>query len=239
MKIYDRFADRLEAAEALASRLQEYRGKKPLILSIPRGAVPMGKVLAERLQGEHDAVLAHKLCAPFDPEYAIGAIDESGWTYLAPAARELGEDFIPIKREKARQLNELKRKRALYTPGRPSLDPHDRIVIVIDDGMATGSTMIAALHAVAAKKPAKLICAVPVAPPETVEYVGALADKIVCLLTPENFLGVGQFYRHFPQVEDNEVAAILVQSARHDSAADLHSARSNAGAQRNGHAQSP
>jgi len=215
MNVYDRFADRAEAAEALALRLRDYRGRNPLILAIPRGAVPMGKIIAERLRGEFDVVLAHKLAAPFDPEYAIGAIAETGWTWLSPAAEQLGEDFPLIREEKARQLNALTERRAQYTPGREAADPEGRIVIVVDDGMATGATMIAALHAVGARYPAELICAVPVASPEAIDNVTPLADRVVCLHTPENFFGVGQFYRHFPPVEDAEVIGILASGGSH------------------------
>ena len=173
----------------------------------------MGKVIAERRQGELDVVLVHKLSAPFDPEYAIGAIDETGWTYLAPLAERLGENFPLIKREKTRQLETLKKRRAQYTPNRRPIDPQGRIAIIVDDGMATGSTMIAALHAVRARRPAELVCAVPVASPEAVDNVAPLADRVVCLQVPENFFGVGQFYRHFPAVEDSEVVDILARGS--------------------------
>ncbi len=206
------FANRLAAARQLAEALAEYRGKNPLVLAIPRGAVPMAKVIAEELKGEMDVVLVRKLRAPGNPEYAIGSVDESGWAYIAPQAASTGADEDYLQREIATQLETMKQRRAQYTPVRLPIDPAGRIVIVIDDGLATGSTMIAALHALRAKKPAQLICAVPVAPPDTLERVRASADKVVCLSAPVEFYAVGQFYQDFQQVEDEEVVATLAAS---------------------------
>lgn len=210
----NRFHDRVEAADMLATRLMEYRGKNPLVLIIPRGAAPMGKVIATKLGGELDVLLVHKLCSPGDPEFAIGAIDEAGWIYLTPYANIAGADPVYLEQEKARQLSAMKARRALYTPLNPPINPLDRIVIVVDDGLATGATMIAALHAVRDKKPGKLICAVPVAAPESLKVVTPLADRVVCLLAPDNFAAIGQFYRTFPQVSDAEVREILGSQGR-------------------------
>lgn len=206
------FANRNAAAEQLADALSEYRGKNPLVLAIPRGAVPMAKIIAEKLGGEMDVVLVRKLRAPGSPEYAIGSVDESGWTYIAPQAASVGADEEYLKRETAAQIETMRKRRAQYTPVRPPIDPAGRVVIVIDDGLATGSTMIAALHALRAKNPAELICAVPVAPPDTLEKIRGKADRIVCLSTPLSFFAVGQFYMSFPQVEDEEVIEILAAS---------------------------
>lgn len=203
------FNDRADAARALAERLHEYRGRDPLILAIPRGAAPMGQILAQQLGGELDVVLVHKLGAFYNPELAIGAIDESGWTYLSPLIGELGESHEMIEQTKAGQLDALKARRARYTPFAPPLDPQGRIAIVVDDGLATGATMIAALHAVRARKPAELVCAVPVAAADSLALVSPLADKVVVLQVPPYFGAVSQFYRHFPAVTDEEVTKIL------------------------------
>lgn len=203
------FQDRLDAAGQLADRLAAYRGRQPLVLAIPRGAVPMAKLIAERLGGEFDVVLVRKLRAPWQPELAIGSIDESGWTYIAPFAASTGADAQHIEQEKRQQLEILRQRRAQYTPLRPPIDPAGRVVIVVDDGLATGATMIAALHGLRQRQPARLVCAVPVAPPDTLEKVRPLADEVLCLQTPEWFQAVGQFYRHFDQVEDAEVMALL------------------------------
>jgi putative phosphoribosyl transferase len=208
------FDSRNDAARQLAKALARYRGRNPLVLAIPRGAVGMGKVLADELGGELDVVLVRKLRSPFSPEFAVGAVDESGWTYIADHAARSGADPTYIEREKSAQLETLGKRRAQYTPARPPIDAKDRIVIVVDDGLATGASMIAALHAARAKQPQRLICAVPVAAPDSLERIRPLADEVVCLEAPEEFYAVGQFYRDFPQVEDDEVAAILTQRAK-------------------------
>lgn len=203
------FRDREEAARRLADELAAYKGKNPLVLAIPRGAVPMAKIVADRLGGEFDVVLVRKLRAPGQPEFAIGSVDESGWTYIGPYAAAAGADEEYLEDEKRRQLETIRTRRAQYTPLRPPIDPAGRIVIVLDDGLATGSTMIAALHGLRGRHPARLVCAVPVAPPATVEKVRGYADEVVCLLTPGGFQAVGQFYEDFDQVTDDEVIALL------------------------------
>lgn len=205
------FRDRIDAAQRLAKALARYRGKNPLVLAIPRGAVRMGRVLADALEGELDVVLVRKLRSPESAEFAVGAIDESGWAYVADYAAEVGADEAYLAGEKRIQMETLRKRRAQYTPERPPADPAGRIAIVVDDGLATGATMIAALHAVRAKRPARLICAIPVAAPDSLAKVSPHADEVVCLDTPPNFYAVGQFYRDFAQVQDDEVAALLAQ----------------------------
>lgn len=203
------FRDRNDAASRLAERLRVYRGKNPLVLAIPRGAVPMAKIIADELGGELDVVLVRKLRAPNQPELAIGSVNESGWTFIAEYAELYGASHDYIESEKRLQMETIRKRRAQYTPIRPPIDPTGRIVIVIDDGLATGATMISALHGLRAMKLTKLICAVPVAPPDTLDKVADMADEVVCLEAPELFQAVGQFYQYFPQVDDDEVIEIL------------------------------
>lgn len=206
------FRDRHDAAQRLAKKLLPYKGRNPLILAIPRGAVPMARIIADELDGEFDVVLVRKLRAPFSPEFAIGSVDESGWTYIGDYAASAGGTPEYIESEKRVQMETIRTRRAQYTPIRPPIDPAGRIVIVIDDGLATGSTMISALHGLRARNPEKLICAVPVSPPDTLEKVAKMADEVVCLEAPDYFQAVGQFYTSFPQVEDEEVIEILKHS---------------------------
>lgn len=208
------YEDRGDAAQTLARELVDYRGQNPLVLAIPRGAVPMAAHIAQALEGELDVVLVHKLGAPGNPEFAVGAVSEDGSIDIADHARQLGVDEKYLQREASEQLEVLRRRRQQYTPVRPAIDPRDRIVIVVDDGIATGSTMLAALKAVRSQHPRKLIAAVGVAPPETVERMRAVADEIVCPLKPQMFRAVGEFFRTFGQVDDKEVVSILSGSDR-------------------------
>jgi predicted phosphoribosyltransferase len=203
------FENRRDAALRLADRLASYKGKNPLVLGIPRGAVPMARLIARQLDGEVDVVLVRKLRAPGNPEFAIGSVDESGLTQVADYAASTGADARYVDEEKQLQLDVIRQRRVQYTARRRAADPAGRVVIVVDDGLATGSTMIAALRALRRRDPSHLVCAVPVAPPDTAAKVAENCDEFVCLATPEQFQAVGQFYRHFPQVEDDEVIAAL------------------------------
>lgn len=204
-----RFHNREHAARLLAEKLAGYRGQHSLVLGIPRGAVPMARVIAEALNGDLDVVLVHKLGAPGNPELAIGSVDESGHVFLHEYAWDLDVDEKYIEREKQAQLKTLHHRRAQYTPVRPPLNPTGRIVIVVDDGIATGASMLAALRAVRAKQPAKLIAAVAVAPLETAARIREEADEVVCLDTPYDFMAVGQYFEDFSQVSDEQAIAIL------------------------------
>lgn len=208
------FQSREQAARLLAEKLAKYWGLDPLVLAVPRGAVPMAKIIADSLGGELDVVLVHKLRAPGNPELAVGSVDELGHTYLGEYLRDLGVGEEYLEEEKQAQMEMLRKRRAMYTPLRPPADPAGRIVIVLDDGIATGSTMIAALRAVRARKPAKLVVATAVAPSDTLERIGREVDEVVCLEVPVFFYAIGEFFADFSQVSDEEVAEILRQSGR-------------------------
>ncbi len=208
------FRNREDAAQQLARALDAWRGRRPLVLAIPRGALPMGRVIAEALDGELDVVLVRKVGAPYQPEFALAAIDENGELHWTPGIDPQSADPHWLEREKQSQLETIRRRRERYRAGRPAIDPAGRVVIVVDDGLATGSTMVAALHATRARKPERLICAVPVAAPSAIERVRPHADEVVCLSAPVFFQAVSQFYREFPQVEDEEAERILSASQR-------------------------
>jgi len=173
----------------------------------------MGQIIANALEGELDVVLTRKIPAPGNPELAIGAVGESGWYFLDSRAGVLAvsEAYTQhaIKAERALMAE----RRARYTPHRPKVALADRNVIIVDDGLATGATMMAALHDVRAEAPKRLICAVPVASSGALTRVKALADETVCLEVPAEFWAVGQFYGDFPQVDDSEVIEILSRAA--------------------------
>jgi predicted phosphoribosyltransferase len=208
------FRDREDAARRLAAELRAYRGEDPLVLAIPRGALPMGRILAEALGGELDVVLVHKLGAPGNPEYAIGAVAETGEVVMSDAPDVAAVPRAYVEEETRRQLATLRARRARYTPGRAAADPRGRVVIVVDDGIATGSTLKAALKVARARAPRELIAAVAVAPEESVAALEPLADRVVCLETPAWFFAVGQFFDDFRQVGDDEVVEILGAAAR-------------------------
>ncbi|HEY5599547.1 MAG TPA: phosphoribosyltransferase family protein [Candidatus Manganitrophaceae bacterium] len=203
------FKNREEAARLLAEKLVQYKGQNPLILGIPRGAVPMAKIIADFLEGDLDVALVHKLRAPYQPELAIGSVDETGHVYLGKYARAPGVDEAYIAEEKETQVEALRRRRALLTPIHPPISPIDRIVIVVDNGVATGASMIAALRAVRVRRPKRLIASMAVAPYESLQEIKKLSDEVVCLEVPADFYAVGQFFEEFRQVSDEEVAAIL------------------------------
>ena len=203
------FDDREHAAERLAEALLAYRGRHPLVLAIPRGGVPIGRLLADRLDGDLDVVLVRKLGAPGQEEFAVGAVGEDGRLVIAEHAARAGADEAYLREEAACQLDVIARRRELYSPHREALDAAGRIAIVVDDGLATGATMRAALAAVRAMAPQTLVCAVPVASPRSLAEVQPLCDDVVCAAAPRDFGAVSQYYREFPAVTDEEVLRLL------------------------------
>lgn len=204
------FNDREDAALQLAKRLKARRLERPLVLAIPRGGVVVGAVLARELGAELDVVLARKLRAPYQSELAIGAVSEDGEVHLNAFARQIpGVTDEYLHRERDHQLAEIVRRRALFRDARPEADAAGRTVIVTDDGVATGSTMLAALHVLQARAPREVIVAIPVAPPDMVAQLGSQCHHVECLLAPPYFSAVGAFYRDFEQVEDSEAVRLL------------------------------
>ena len=204
------FNDRTEAGWMLVERLRGQMLHDPLVLAIPRGGVELGAVLARALGAELDVVLSRKLRAPQQPELALGAVSENGDVYLnrfASAVTDAGD--ATIESERQRQLKEIARRREMYRGVRPQAPISGRTVILTDDGIATGATMIAALHTVRAAGPRQIIVAVPVASPGRLAEIRPQCDRIICLLEPETFWAIGEFYRSFEQVEDERVVELL------------------------------
>ena len=204
-----RFRDRLTAGALLAKRLSNLRAAHPLVLGIPRGAVPMACAIAEALDADLDVVLIRKVGAPGNAEFAAGAVSESGEVVVNPAAAGLGIDHDYIAREAAVQLETLRARRAGLSAVHTPVDPAGRVVVVVDDGSATGSTMLAALQVLRRSKPKWLVAAMAVAPPETVHRIAEVADDVVCLHAPADFRAVGQFFDEFTTVTDEQVVESL------------------------------
>jgi predicted phosphoribosyltransferase len=204
------FRDREDAARKLAARFKGRELHDPLVLAIPRGGVVTGVVLARELGADLDVVLARKLRAPGQPELAIGAVSEGGQVYLNHHAQEF-LDVIEeyLEQERRHQMAEIARRKELFRAVRPAAPLKGRSVIVTDDGIATGSTMIAALQAVKTQNAYEVIVAVPVASPDRLAEVGRWCNDVVCLLAPEAFWAVGEFYEDFTPVEDEDVVRIL------------------------------
>jgi putative phosphoribosyl transferase len=207
---HEPFADRAAAGRLLATALAEYRGLQPLVLGVPRGGLIVAREVSLALDGVLDVVLAHKLGAPGHPELALGSVSENGRLFLnAGVIASLGIDERYIEAERARQLDQLRRRATLIRKVRPRVPLKDRVVIVTDDGLATGATTQAALWSVRLEQPAALIAAIPVGPEDILISLSGLVDDLICLRSPPSFFAVGQFYSHFSPVEDEDVIRIL------------------------------
>lgn len=208
------FRDRRHAALVLAGQLKGRPLRNPLVLGIPRGGVVLAAVLARELGAELDVVLARKLRAPFQPEYALGAVSEDGHVTLGPDALDVpGVSDEYLEREVRQQLAEIDRRKELIRAIRPAATIADRSVIVTDDGIATGATMVAALRVIRHQQPREVIVAVPVASPDRLQEIRRNCDEVISLLLPDDFYAIGQFYRDFAQVEDEEVVRLLREFA--------------------------
>ncbi|MCA9508205.1 MAG: hypothetical protein KC505_07295 [Myxococcales bacterium] len=199
------FQNRAAAAHLLAKKLTKYGYENPLILAIPRGGVPMAKIIAQELHGQLDIVLVHKLCAPLSPEYAIGSVDENGNTYLNDCSIDKNYPTQEINR----QLKSLKLRRQLYSLNKNKACIKNRTVIIVDDGIATGSTLKAAIKSIRSESPKRIIAACAVAPKDALAHIKILADQVICLHSPAFFGAVGEFFKDFTQVSDDEVIAVL------------------------------
>ncbi len=200
------FENRYEAALQLAGKLQEFKNKDGVVLAVPRGGVPIGYTIAKELGLPLEIILSKKIGHPYNPEYAIGSVSLHG-AIIDERVTDVPMDYI--QKEADRILSGLKEKFKLFMGDRKPTDLTGKIVIIVDDGIATGNTILATIKSIEKSNPQKIIIAVPVAPPATVSKLSKVADEIVCLLIPENFSGVGQFYYDFSQVSDDEVIELL------------------------------
>jgi putative phosphoribosyl transferase len=211
------FTDRSEAGCALAQRLLRLKEERPVVLALPRGGIPVGYEVARALETPLDLILVRKIGAPFQPELALGAVVDG-----SRAETVLNEEFVRefeipesyIAEESARQLTEIERRRRLWLADRARVPVAGRTAIVVDDGIATGATMEAALHATRRADPKRLVLATPVAPPDTLERLRPQVDEVVCLATPRLFAAIGLFYEDFRQLSDEEVVDLLRRATR-------------------------
>ena len=205
------FKNRAEAGRLLAEKLTKYGGKNVIVLGLPRGGVVPAFEIAKALKAPLDIVLAHKIGHPHSPEYAIGAISESGHLLITSAEAKF-VDPRWLAEEKELQIRELAHKRQLFGRGKKAPSLKDKIVILVDDGIATGSTMKVAIKEIQSQQPQKLIVAVAVSPDDTAREIAASVDEFIALKVASgaDFMGaVGAHYEHFPQVENDEVIALL------------------------------
>jgi len=211
------FSDRSEAGGRLAARLEIYRDREPLILAVPRGGVAVAGPIREVIGGELDLIITRKIGAPHQRELAIGATSGDGFVMLNDELiSRIGIFPDYVKKAAAKEQAEIARRLKLYRGDRPLPKIEGRLVIVVDDGVATGYTMLAALRSLREQKPAELALAVPVGPPETFERLKKEVEALVYLEAPVDFAAVGQFYRSFDQVSDDEVITLLQKAWKTD-----------------------
>lgn len=209
------FQDRRDAGRRLADRLRHLAGDAAVVLALPRGGVPVAFEVAQALHAPLDLVLVRKIGAPGHEEYGIGAVVDGASPQVVLNEGIIADLSIPrsyVDAEIQRQLAEIERRRAAYLGGRASVPVTGRTVVVVDDGIATGGTVRAALSALRRQSPARLILAVPVAPAEALALAGRDADETICLATPADFVAVGQYYADFTQTTDAEVIDLLARS---------------------------
>lgn len=205
------FKDRYEAAMLLVKKLEKYKNKNGIILAVPRGGIPIGYYIAKELDLPLEIILSKKIGHPQNSEYAIGSVSLHG-KIINDDLTNVSMDYINTESE--RILIGLKEKFKLYMGNRKATDLKDKTVIIVDDGIATGNTILATLEMIKKSKPKEIIIAVPVAPPTTAKKLSMLVDELICLYTPEDFMGVGQFYESFSQVTDDEVIKFLDDASK-------------------------
>ncbi len=207
------FADRRQAGRRLARRLEPLRGQPLVVLGLPRGGVPVAAEVADALDAPLDVIVVRKLGVPFQPELGMGAIGEDGVRVVdGVLVRQFGLTERDVAAVEEKERVELDRRARRFRADRPRIDLAGRVAVVVDDGIATGSTARAACQVARARGAAQVVLAVPVAPPGWIEAMGGAADDYVCLATPEPFRSVGQFYADFAQVADDEAIACLKRS---------------------------
>ena len=211
-----KFVDRSEAGRRLADKLLHLKDRQPVVLALPRGGVAVGFEIARALDAPLDIVLVRKIGVPWQPELALGAVTDGAGREIfidRDLATSLDVPDSYIEEETARQLEEIERRRKSYCEGRPALEVAGHTAIVVDDGIATGATMRVALQALRRRGPARLVLAVPVAPPDTLAGLREEVDEAVCLETPTGLGAIGNYYRDFHQMSDAEVTDLLARAS--------------------------
>lgn len=207
MPFYDRKEAGQKLAGAIKSQVPDLKSKNSIILALPRGGVIVAKEIADVLKVPLDILIVRKIGYPNNPEYAIGAVGESGEMVLSEDGEAVNPDYL--KNEVEKEKEEVKRRLKEYRGEKEALNLKNKIAFLVDDGLATGLSMRSAIKEVKTKNPAKIIVAIPVAPPETVLDLKKEADQIICLETPSPFFAIGNFYTNFEQVTDEEVKEAL------------------------------